>query len=45
MYTINENSNLVIELFNGTMYSEDNDNGGRPAYIVSPVGQAPPAHT
>lgn len=45
MYTINENSNLVIELYSGTMYTEDNESGNRPAYIVSPVGQAPPAHT
>jgi lipopolysaccharide export system permease protein len=45
MYTINENANLVIELYNGTMYSEDNDNAGRPAYIVSPAANMPPPHT
>ena len=45
MYTINENANLVIELYSGTMYSEDNDNGGRPAYIVSPTANMPPPHT
>lgn len=45
MYTINENANLVIELYNGTMYKEENDNGGRPAYITTPIVDGPPAKT
>ncbi|SEI94846.1 lipopolysaccharide export system permease protein [Dyadobacter koreensis] len=46
MYTINENSNLVIELYNGTMYNEETEGNGR-AYI-SPIatgsaGAPPPS--
>ena len=46
MYTINENSNLVIELYSGTMYTEDNETWQTARHIsFRPVGTAPPAHT
>lgn len=37
MYTINENSNLVIELYSGTSYTEDNEQKGGTATYISPI--------
>jgi lipopolysaccharide export system permease protein len=43
MYSINDNRYLVIELYNGTRYTDEvNSGGGRPAYISSSmVGGSP----
>ncbi|TLV02980.1 LptF/LptG family permease [Dyadobacter luticola] len=39
MYSINENRYLVIELYNGTRYTDEtNSANSRPVYIASPTG-------
>ncbi|WP_439585237.1 LptF/LptG family permease [Dyadobacter bucti] len=43
MYSINDNRYLVIELYNGTRYTDEvNSGGGRPAYISSSMNGASP---
>ncbi|MCE6992182.1 LptF/LptG family permease [Dyadobacter sp. CY323] len=42
MYSINENRYLVIELYNGTRYTdESNSNNSRPVYISTPGSSIP----
>ncbi|SDF38524.1 lipopolysaccharide export system permease protein [Dyadobacter soli] len=43
MYSINENRYLVIELYNGTRYTDEQGSGSsRPVYISSPAGTPTP---
>ncbi|NIJ54121.1 lipopolysaccharide export system permease protein [Dyadobacter arcticus] len=42
MFAINENRYLVIELYNGTRYTdESNSSNSRPVYISTPLGTTP----